>query len=422
MQRVQWLIFTGIIGFFIGVPALTGDVHAQETNSWSGVVPVRSFGYGSLTAVYWSPVNGQLAVASDSGLQFFNEALTLEGERRFQDSASAESFSPNIQYVALYEADGLIVRDTNTWEPKLALDVFVTPFWSPDSRFIAVWAGEGLQIWDVERGRMIREITELISQESIIQWSPDSQVIAVSGPGAIVMLRVDTGDIVRIHAVAMIANFAWSSDGLWLIIIGRKDPLPLDFDYEKQPVEYDLLRVDALTGEVVMQYDVRVESAGYESEFFSASGHVSVSPDGQYIAAELQRSFRYIENDVEYLEWRRVGMGIWDLESGEALHETTYEPFFDVYSVTWSRDGARFAASIDAALKVYAAATGEQNSLLTAYIAGYRPIVWTSEGLAAADGIWNVRGDYPAFEGAKDIDDPPEDFFQPAPEVECNNY
>ncbi|MCQ3931336.1 MAG: hypothetical protein DPW16_12840 [Chloroflexi bacterium] len=270
--------------FFI----FTEGTTAQSNDAWSQIVPRASFGYGGLLSVYWSPLSGQLAAASETGFQFWNENLELEGERRFDEPAFGPVlFSPDMRYVAVEQDGGLIIRQTRDWAPVLALGQFGSPSWSPDSRYLAVWAGNTLRFWDVQRAEVTLEVDELVSNGGAVQWSPDSAAVAVAGPGAIVMIRTDTGDIVRIHPFDTIRDFDWSADGKWFAIIGLKDPLPPDFDYEHEPILYDLVRMDAITGEIVATYDTF--SAGIPGSRYGADNFVAISPNGQYISAYLRR-------------------------------------------------------------------------------------------------------------------------------------
>src|SRR5688572_18102818 len=102
--------------------------NGQAQDPWQQIIPRMSFGYGGLLSVYWSPINGQIAAASESGFQFYNENMTLEGERRFDERASSVPlFSPDMRYVAVEEYSGLIIRDAASWQPILALGDYAAP-------------------------------------------------------------------------------------------------------------------------------------------------------------------------------------------------------------------------------------------------------------------------------------------------------
>lgn len=388
---------------------------AQTHNPWEQVIPKASFGYGGLQSVYWSPLNGQLAAVSESGFQFYSHELELEGERRFEVPLEGQVlFSPDMRYAAVEEFGGLLVRDTTTWQPVLALGSYAYPAWSPNSRYLAVWAGAELQIWDVQAGETTLKITELVSEGGVVQWSPDSAVLAVSGPGAIVMVRSDTGDIVRIHPFALIQDFAWSADGQWFAVIGIKDPLPLDrkLDDPDDPILYDLLRVDAVTGDVVMTYDL--SSGGIEGTRYGAERFVAISPNGRYLAASLAQ-WQPLPVEQKNERWRYPGMGIWELESGSPLHNFAdfNRPLAYVSYLSWAPDGEFFASSSGNALQIYDAGLGQVSSSLQAYIYSTGQTIFTDDGneLVAAGGLWDVSGDYPVYLNSVSIRDTSEDVY-----------
>ncbi len=277
----RWAFFVFLLTLIIHTPS-----HAQD-NPWTRIIPRASFGYGNLSSVYWSPLNGQLAVASETGFQFYDENMLLQGERRFDEPYQGRViFSPDMNYVAIEEGYALLVRDTQTWEPLLALSDYSAPSWSHDSRHLAIWTGNRLRIWDIATAEITLEVDELISNGGAVQWSPDSQVVAVPGPGAIIMVRTDTGDIVRIHAFDTIRDFDWSADGRYFAVIGLKDPLPPDHDPD-EPIVYDVMLMDAVSGDIVRQYSTA--SGGIVGSRYGADNFIAISPNGRYIAAQLKR-------------------------------------------------------------------------------------------------------------------------------------
>lgn len=389
---------------------LSSNGLAQDkiVSPWEEVVPTARFGYGSLLSVYWSPLTGQLAASSERGLQYYDEDLTIQGERDFGDTPNqGVIFSPDMRFVALQEAQGLIVRNTYTWEPIVALNTFTAPSWSPDSKRLALWMDGVLQIWDVERAMVLFKLTQLISDGAAVQWSPDGQVIAVPAGETIVMVNALTGDIVRIHDFAQINDFQWSRDGRWFIIAGLRDPLP--FDYKHPLKATQLVRLDAVTGEMVMTYDLAQGQP--TNNIYTTSSPVSISPDGRYVSAPLS----YAPNlDYEY-GWQNMGMAIYDLETGRGVSRPNHiTPIaYPVTYTSWSPDSNRFATSNGSTLQIFEVATGQQVADLPAYIAVTGQTVWTNDGkgLIAAGGLWDVSGEFPDYLRAQNIPTPAQDRF-----------
>lgn len=397
-----FLLFAGL-AFFVHPHELS----AQGNNPWSQLIPRAGFGYGGLLTVEWSPLNGQLAAVSERGFQFYDEALTLQGERRFESTYSGMAvFSPDMAYVAMEEEGGLIIRNTATWEPVLALGSYGYPSWSHDGRYIGMWLNDSLmRVWDVQAATVALEVTQLISNGGLVQWSPDSQVVAVGGPGAIVMVRTDTGDIVRIHAFESVVDFEWSADGKWFLVSGREDPPPVDRDPEI-PLVNDLMLVDAVTGEIVRRYDLT--SSQIAGALHGVGNFVSISPNSRLIAARLNRWEPAIgePGDEDYVaaHWVDVGMGVWELETGGTLdHDFSNlrRPLRNVSGIAWSPDGAFMAAARDATITTYDAHNGDVVGSLRAYVPATDQTEWTPDGneLIVARGLWDVGGSLPIYEG-----------------------
>jgi WD40 repeat protein len=370
--------------------------------------------------VYWSPVTGQLAASSERGLQFYNADLSLEAKRLFEDSTSSGAiFSPNMKYAGIVEARGLIVRDTTTWEPILALDSSAGVAWSPDSTMLALWSGGILQVWDVSEAVLLREFTELISEGAVApQWSPDGEVLAIPTGATIAMINIRSGDVVRIHDFAKIAAFEWSRDGRWLVIAGLPDALPLDYD-PANLVPYSLIRLDALTGDIVTTYDI---SSGDETFVYSVNDYVSISPNGRYVSAYAYRAI-----SVEDPGWLAVGMMVFDLETGKrlSLADSPSSPvLFDCAYTSWSPDGSRFATSTANTLQIYEIASGQLVADLPAYINVTNQTVWTNDGagLVAAGGLWDVTGEFPQYLYSTDVPTPREDRYVGPRQPSCSLY
>jgi WD40 repeat protein len=389
----------------------SGNLLAQHTpdSDWQQVIPIAQFGYGGLLSVYWSPLTGQLAAASERGLQFYDANLTLQAERRFGNTPNQGAiFSPDMRYAALREAQGLIVRDTTTWLPILALSSSAEPTWSPDSHLLAIYGSSGLQIWDVTTATLKIELTQLVSDGAAAQWSPDGQVIAVAAGATIVMVNVNSGDIVRLHDFAQIIDFEWSRDGRWFIIAGLPDPLPLDQN-PNDLVPYSLVKLDAITGEIVTTYTL--SHRPFDTQIYTVGNPVSISPDSRYIAAPISYAASIKSN-----YWQPMGMAIFDLATGQRVSDAdtpTVNLIFDVAYTSWSPDSTRFASSDGNTLRIFDVASGRQIADLPAYINTTGQTVWTDDGtgLIAAGGLWDVTGDFPQYVRAVDMPTPPQDRY-----------
>lgn len=388
----------------LAILPITNNTSAQSSDPWSRLIPRTSFGYGALRNVYWSPLNGQLAVTSEHGIQFFNENLVIEAERRFDYPFNGFiRFSPDMRYVALEENGILVVRDTATWQPLLALQQYAAPSWSHDSRYFALWTGSRLRVWDVQAGEATLETNELISDNAPVQWSPDSQVVAVAGDGAILMIGAATGDIVRIHPFDAVQRFDWSLDGRYFVVLGRKEPIPLDRESEI-PILNQLMLVDVITGEIVHTYDPN--SGGRAGSVYGVENFVSISPNGRFVAASLTRWEPAI--DLEGTEngtpsrYVSPGMGLWDLETGTPVHNfgDDTRALAQISNVTWSPDGSYFATTAGSAIAILEAASGQYVDTLQAYIPSTSNIQWQTGGrdILVDNGRWSLEGELPTYE------------------------
>ncbi|HEX2907410.1 MAG TPA: WD40 repeat domain-containing protein [Phototrophicaceae bacterium] len=390
----------------------TIQLTAQEepASPWQRVVPVASFGYGSLQSVYWSPVTGQLAAVSERGFQFYNADLVLQAERRLGVTPDPRVlFSPDMRYVAMIEAQGLIVHDTQQWEAILGVNTTVAPSWSPDSSLLAVWSGPVLQVWDVQAAQVRIELTELISENAPVQWSPDSQVIAVAAGETIVMVNVLTNNVVRVHDFAQIADFKWTRDGRWFFISGNPEPVPLDHD-PHYPWPRVLVKLDAVTGTVVQRYTIPSTDYIYES-----GAYVSISPDGRFVATNMSRTTAAaVEPDKR--SWSNVGMVMFDTETGNLLTAgRSADGGLGVEYTSWSPDSTRFATSYGNILQIFDVQSGQLVADLPAYIGATQQTVLLDDGisLVAAGGLWDVSGEYPEYLSQSNEPTPRLDYYQP---------
>jgi WD40 repeat protein len=424
MKKDQLIFLIPFAIIMIFVPWQHGQ--AQVGEPWGDVVRVASFGYGSMLSVNWSAENGQLAVSSETGFQFYDEAMVLQAERRFEIPLYEPAlFSPDFQLVAMPEPEGLIIRDTRTWQPIFTLTNYAAPSWSPDSQQLAVWVGDTLRVWDVRNATVTREVSQLVSQNVPVQWSPDGEFIALPGAGAVLMVTLETGEIVNIHPFDSLSAFTWSLDGRWFAIVGRKDRVPVDHD-PNIPVLDQLMLMDPITGEIIHQYDL--SSGGRQGTLYGASGPVRISPDGRFVSATISRwepPDPTAEDPADQPErWSDMGLGVWELESGAPLHDfsDTERPLARIHGAAWNPVGTHFASANGFELTVFEAESGQVVDQTLAYIDSTNQTEWDSEGhLIAAGGVWDLSNPVPEFVDFEPHVEPPAgpdlEFLQPNPYV-----
>src|SRR5262249_17008772 len=64
-----------------------------------------------------------------------------------------------------------------------------------DGRFAAIATGNGAELWDLEKGRLVRKFAGVKSLTNSVDISPDGTRIAASGENMIVIWEVSTGRI-----------------------------------------------------------------------------------------------------------------------------------------------------------------------------------------------------------------------------------
>ncbi|KAB2863381.1 MAG: WD40 repeat domain-containing protein, partial [Anaerolineae bacterium] len=117
-------------------------------------------------------------------------------------------WSPNSQYIALFDFNSIEVVETTTGEEIKGFQnerdnyVFAVS-WNPDSKFIAIATSSGIglaeetyiKIWDVKKVELVKSILEGLVEPSGMTWSPDGAYLAISGfERPTFVLTVETGN------------------------------------------------------------------------------------------------------------------------------------------------------------------------------------------------------------------------------------
>ncbi len=201
---------------------------------------------------------------------------------------------------------------------------------SPDGQLIAAggFGHEPLRVWDAGTGDLVREWAGTRrSRPMPIAWSPDSRLIATAwNDGTVVLLEVDSGDVVRSFAghTADARRVAFSPDGLILA--------SSSFDNKLR-----LWQID--TGELL-------QVLGQEGDLLNG---IAFSPDGARVAAGCDSAVR-----------------VWDVETGVPENVRLGHGAF-VGAVAFTPDGRRIvSAGQDGTVRVWDARPLAEPAVLAA--------------------------------------------------------
>ena len=219
--------------------------------------------------------------------------------------------------------------------------------WSMDGKLIVTASREKcINIWDALTFEQIKKI-DVNSLVYHVAFAPDSKRLAVTGKGAIDIIDIETGILLRSineeHASGRIKfeyGFKWSPDGLRLAAF---------------------VSIDSRQHVIVWDYDGKPIASLDTKQDTHTPGSLSWSPDGSYLAVAI---------------WNRIL--IWNLESNTST--TIYEANFDLKHIAWSFNGQHIVWGSNNGIIIYDSIKGELLDRLRGKYSSVESIAWSPDG------------------------------------------
>jgi WD40 repeat protein len=287
-------------------------------------------------AVKFSPDGQRVASAGIDSAVIVRDRSTGQIIYRFQhpESLTNLDYSNNGVYVASSSYDGCLrIWNLNTGKLSREIKASKATVWtlafSPDGKKLAS-AGDDkiIRIWDVETGSLLRELKGHTMNVWNVQFSPDGKRLASGSFDTLVKIwEVESGKLLSDlpgHTEAVVA-LAFNAAGDMLASTSDDKTIRL-----WDPVSMRLLKI-------LSEGDEHVQAAAF-------------SPDGKMLVSggrdksnfgELIQNF-FGDSDID----KGVSMRLWDVATGTVI-QTFSKNANDVNDVAWSRDG-RYIASASA--------------------------------------------------------------------------
>lgn len=348
--------------------------------------------------VDFSPDGSRLVTACDDGIVRVFDVTTgqevhqLEGH---EDAVYKAVFSPDGQYIASASAD-MTARlwDATTYQQIFVLDDYESivndVVFTPDSMRLATGSDDGVDVWDVATGELVRHIVSYDDAAYRVAFFPDGEWLAAVGNTKFYTI-VDVSRDIEVMKVSINTNtpycVACSSDGSRVASVGIDTTVRVGYvegyDFQQPPSSlFDLPGHIELVWDVVFNHrGTRIATASADNtiRIWDATGHTNIvmsvafSPDGTELASS--------SGDTTVRRWKiRNQVGVPLLEEIATLSGHTYY----VVRVTYSPDGTRIAtASYDDTARVWDRVSGQ-----VVYTMTHESDVY--DAVFSSDGSWLV--------------------------------
>ncbi len=201
------------------------------------MVGVETYGVTSVALSLEQPESRHLVTASEgSGIAQLWEVKSGREIWRVDEVSKVLGFSPNSEFVILRTKKRRGVQHNSIWnrETGKELWVFGGEFAiSPDSRRIAVFAGNVLFVRNLLSGVITRELVGHQGRIASLAWSPSDGRYLISGSvdETVRLWDTKTGDLVRSFSddIGAVKSVAFSSRGAYFLVNDSKSTKVFDF-------------------------------------------------------------------------------------------------------------------------------------------------------------------------------------------------
>ncbi len=258
------------------------------------------------------------------------------------------------------------------------------PSFTSDGRFAVLGNGNGAQLWDLDKNRLVRTFVGLTSINSAAALSPNGLQVAAGAGKVLNVWDIATGQTIATLDLLMstVNSIVFSKDGTRLIYVGST--------VGKQP---NLVITEIASGKIVKSLFSDTDAEALD---ISPDGGLIASGDLHGVVRILDRTGRSIRSlahghrvkDLAFSpDGKLLATGgddgaakLWDVASGRLLrtlsgHEGTMHM---VFSVSWSPDGARLATTDNGSLRIWNSRTGvlESKSTFKDFLANKHIFRW----------------------------------------------